>query len=115
MTADRDEEREAATVVDAPRRKLPTASHEAQATARLGVAPHGSRAGLTSTRSASLAADAAAFARTLQNAELARTRRILPFVIGLAVIAFALLPFVGGDPLATRLAQISCVVAIVAI
>jgi serine/threonine-protein kinase len=117
MTADRDEEREAATVVDVPRRKPPTSSHEAQpATVRLpAVAPQGSRGGLTSTRSASLAADAAAFARTLQNAELARTRRILPFVIGLALVAFALLPFAGGDPLATRLAQISCGVAIVAI
>jgi hypothetical protein len=115
MAADRDEEHEAATVVDAPRRKLPTSSHEAHSTARLPpVAPQGSRGG-TSTRSASLAADAAAFARTLQNAELARTRRILPFVIGLAVVALVLLPFAGGDPLATRLAQVACVIAIFAI
>ncbi len=112
MAPDRNEEPEAETVVDAPRRKPPGLSPEAPSTMRL---PQGSGAGLSSTRSSSLASDAAAFARTLQNAELARTRRILPFVIGLALAALVLVPFAGGDPLATRFAQAACVIGIAAI
>jgi eukaryotic-like serine/threonine-protein kinase len=46
-------------------------------------------------------ADAAAFDRTLRQAEVARTRQIVPFVMVLAFVGAALMPFAGGDRVGT--------------
>ena len=60
-------------------------------------------------------ADATAFALTLRQAEIARTRRIVPFVAVLALAAAALVPFAGGDRLAIDLVYIGIAAGLVAI
>ena len=56
-----------------------------------------------------------AFATTLRNAELARIRRVVPFMLGLAVAGAALVPIAGGAPQAIRVAYIGIGMGIAAI
>ena len=111
MTDQPDDVHEVATVVDAPARKRVASA----ASVRLPKTPAGTASGASLGRSSLPAAEATAFAQTLRDAELARTRRIMPFVIALALVALVLVQFAGGDPLATRVAQAACVIAIICV
>src|SRR5262245_61672530 len=115
---------ESATVVDGlVRRRRSDAPVEVQltpvATVKLPpVAPgsaSGPSRGLAAASSSAREADAAAFNLTLRQAEIARTRRVVPFMMAVALIAAALMPFAGGDPLATRIVYIGVPFALVAL
>ncbi|MGE5186146.1 MAG: serine/threonine-protein kinase [Acidobacteriota bacterium] len=91
-----DESVEAATVVDGPGRRNPSAVRRPPSPSPVGLAP--------------AVADDASFARALRRAEVARTRRFVPVVILMGLVAATMLPFVGGDPFAKHLleAGIAC-------
>lgn len=89
MSSDRNVtvDRDVATVVDGPRNKR---THEQVRSAQ----------GRSGASTAKREQDAVSFLLALRNAEIARTRKFVPIVIAMAVIALALLELVGGDWLA---------------
>ncbi|MGE5180708.1 MAG: protein kinase domain-containing protein, partial [Acidobacteriota bacterium] len=107
-----DELPEAATVVEGRKRVASSGTIKLPPTPPAGTA---SGASLARSSATSAVSDAERFAKTLRDAELARTRRVLPFVIGLAVLALVAVELVGGDPIASRVMQAASVIAIVAI
>jgi eukaryotic-like serine/threonine-protein kinase len=99
---------EAATVAEPIRRKSrPTIPPPLRATGTNGSAP--------ATSLSAREADAIAFTMTLRNAEIARTRRVVPFVFVLAVCGAVLVPFAGGDVLAREIVYGGIVLGLAAI
>jgi eukaryotic-like serine/threonine-protein kinase len=99
---------EAATVAEPIRRRSrPTIPPPLRAAGTDGSTP--------ATSLSAREADAIAFTMTLRNAEIARTRRVVPFVFLLAVCGAMLVPFAGGDLLAREIVYGGIVVGIAAI
>ncbi|HEV7557356.1 MAG TPA: serine/threonine-protein kinase, partial [Kofleriaceae bacterium] len=103
---------EAATAVDNPLRKRASPSLHGDTTAPL---PRGPAPPATTGARDSVSADAAAFTLTLRQAEIARTRRIVPVLIVLALSAGALVPIAGGDPVAIEIVYLGLACATIAI
>src|SRR5262249_21688420 len=104
-------EEEPPTVAETPARRRASDSQLPPVTR--GTPAPASTSGVASTSARE--ADAAAFAHTLRQAEIARTRRIVPFLLLLALAAAVLVPIAGGDPIAIELVYIGIGCAVVAI
>jgi len=94
---------EAETAVDSPLRKRASPGVHTGPTEALPRSP--APPATTGARD-SVSADAAAFTLTLRQAEIARTRRIVPVLIVLALSAGALVPVAGGDPVAIEIVYV---------